>query len=42
MYEFGIGLMIYDRVIIFEFSKNKKFLFSFYFLSFKGCMYIYS
>lgn len=41
MYEFGLGLMIYDRVIIFEFSKNKKFLFSFYFLSFKGCMYIY-
>lgn len=42
MYEFGPGLMIYDRVITLELSKNKKFSLSFYLLSFKGCMYIYS
>lgn len=42
MYEFGPGLMIYDRVITLELSKNKKFSLIFYLLSFKGCMYIYS
>lgn len=42
MYEFGPGLMIYDRVITLELSKNKKFSLSFYLLSFKGCMYIYT